>query len=373
MALLGAYVAALLAVTAAGLSWWRRTAHRTVAVGALATVASLAVTWVCVASGTAGVAVNLPGLVETAGLLAVQVVLVRRADASRCLLVGVPLVLAVAAMLARTLPVPLSAGAVAMCAFWGLLAVAAAGVGGALRQLDARRVRAAAADRHAHRLALASDLHDFVAHEVSGMLFQAQAARSVAEADPAAAVAALARIESAGQRALSTLDRTVHMLREDDRGHDVDGIRALAARFSAAGPTEVGVHVDDGVDEPPGTPGRSALAAGYRLVAEALTNVRRHASSATSVAVAVELTERDDVPAIVFSVTDDAETPRGIDTEVTGPRRDGGSGLAALARRIEELGGTMRAGPRTGGGWRVEGVVPWPARDGERRSGRVGR
>ncbi|MFE1207772.1 histidine kinase [Streptomyces albidoflavus] len=66
--------------------------------------------------------------------------------------------------------------------------------------------------RSAQRLQLSRDLHDFVAHDVSGIVVQAQAARFVATTDPSQAVLALERIEKAGLNALASMDQTVQML-----------------------------------------------------------------------------------------------------------------------------------------------------------------
>lgn len=101
-----------------------------------------------------------------------------------------------------------------------LRAAVAVGAGLHLRSVDALRVRVVADARRAQRLDLARDLHDFVAHDVSGIVAQAQAAQLVAGHDSSTALAALRRIEQAGLKALASMDNTVHMLHETDGATD---------------------------------------------------------------------------------------------------------------------------------------------------------
>jgi signal transduction histidine kinase len=231
----------------------------------------------------------------------------------------------------------------------------AAGVGGYLRAQDARRVRAVATAERAQRLALAADLHDFVAHEVSGMLFQAQAAALDAELDPGRTRLALERIERAGQRALSTLDQTVHMLRETDvRRLGLAEVRELARRYSAAGPAPVDVRVAAEAE----MCSAEVAALAYRVVIEALTNVRRHAPTATAVTVDIDSADVGAQPALRITVTNDADPAATSAVRPTSLRPAGGLGLAGLAERIRARDGMFTAGPDGAGGWRVTAAVP---------------
>jgi signal transduction histidine kinase len=228
----------------------------------------------------------------------------------------------------------------------GALAVAAL-IGRYLGALDQRRHRELAAARRAQRLELAHDLHDFVAHDVSGMVAQAQAGAILAQLHPEQAAAVFQRIEQAGQQALASLDRTVRLLRTDQRTgdrepqHGLDDLPALAARFSAAGTVEVRLR---GSARPVR---REVGATAYRLVVEGLTNVRRHAPAATGVEVALRTTGGR----LEVRITDDG----GPGERRT--RRDGGHGLAALAARVEALGGTFDSG-RTTKGWQLRALLP---------------
>ncbi|MFD8479353.1 sensor histidine kinase [Kitasatospora sp. NPDC059673] len=234
---------------------------------------------------------------------------------------------------------------------FGALAVAAAcAVGRYLHSLDRRREQAVAAARHAQRLELAHDLHDFVAHDVSGMVAQAQAGTVLAQQSPELAAALFARIEQAGQQALSSLDRTVELLRSPDQHEDGSGRRAhgglhelpeLAARFTATGGPAVQLAIA------PGPVGRESAATVHRIAVEALTNVRRHAPTARTVR--IELARTGDRLELLVHNDGPSAARRS--------RPRSGHGLAGLAARVEALGGTFRAGP-VPDGWQISATFP---------------
>jgi signal transduction histidine kinase len=114
-------------------------------------------------------------------------------------------------------------------------ALAAVGAGVHLRSVDALRIRAVGDARRAQRLDLARDLHDFVAHDVSGIVAQAQAAQLVTSHDPGAALTALQRIEQAGLNALASMDNTVHMLHDAD---DAQNVTTRPPRAQPGGPAQ---------------------------------------------------------------------------------------------------------------------------------------
>ncbi|MGW0665172.1 sensor histidine kinase [Streptodolium elevatio] len=245
---------------------------------------------------------------------------------------------------------------VGAAAFWGVAAAVAAGVG-AYPRSQARRGRdAVVAARREQQLELARDLHDFVAHDVSGIVVQAQAARFVAASDPQAVVLALERIEKAGLSALASMDRTVQML------HDADGapigasappgigeLPDLVSRFAAergAADSRVDLRVhDDAADRL----SREAGSVAYRVVVEALTNIRRHASSSR-----VEVSVRRDTPVVRVAVTNETS----VGAASWGRGRRGGRGLVGLRERVAAVGGSLDAGPDGSGGWHVVARFP---------------
>nr|BFE80989.1 hypothetical protein GCM10020093_035900 [Planobispora longispora] len=200
---------------------------------------------------------------------------------------------------------------VAVCAFWALPAVVGAGAGGYLRWLDARRVQAVRQARRAQRVQLAGDLHDFVAHDVSAMVVQVQAAQVLLRADPDEAARVLRRIESDGTRALASMDRTIRMLRELEYGAGpgrttspgASELPELIARYADSGAGPIELDMAPGLDR---ALHQEASTAVYRVVVEALTNVRRHARPGCPVTVELAGSAGS---GIVLTVTDQGAIP----------------------------------------------------------------
>jgi signal transduction histidine kinase len=219
-------------------------------------------------------------------------------------------------------------------------------IGLCLRWLDARRLAAAERVRRDERLALARELHDVVAHHITGIVLQAQAAQLVAGEHPL--TGPLAGIEAAGSDALAAMRRVVGLLRDtDDAAPATAGperISELVDRFAGHGPP-VQLRMPDGERRwPP-----EVTSTVYRVVQESLTNISRHAPHASAVTVSVAQEQRR----ITVEVVDDA-------TPAPARHHRGGYGLVGMRERVETLGGTLLAGPRPGAGWSVRAMLPVP-------------
>lgn len=239
----------------------------------------------------------------------------------------------------------------------------AAATGLSLRSAERRRRDAVERARREQRLRVAADLHDFVAHEVTGMLLEVQAAQ-VGGYGQEETGELLGRLEEAGLRALDSMDRTVGALRGpadggpgdtgpagDARRYGLADLAELVGRFSGTGAARVRLRLADGLA---GTLPPEVEETAHRVVVEALTNVRRHAGPSADVEVEVAAApDGTGGPAMRLTVTDDGGTG--------GRRRDrhsgGGTGLPVLAERAAALGGELTAGPR-GTGWRVRVLLP---------------
>jgi signal transduction histidine kinase len=266
----------------------------------------------------------------------------------------------------------LTSASVLGCCAWALGGAVAALAGGYLRALNTGRERAVEQARLQQRLELANDLHDFVAHDVSEILAQAQAAQILATTEPGRLPLALERIRAAAARALDTLDQTVHGVAaqgpaaegaEPAASGSIQDIPLLVNRFQSSGTVRVELRLeDDAVAAVDGPTGRAL----YRAVVEALTNVRRHAGEADQVR--IRLRTGPVAGQVELSVTDDAAH----DARCTLAGVRAGRGLPALAGRVQELGGAIWAGPGDPSGWRLRVTVPaapgaaTPAPDGSR-------
>ncbi|MEV4002205.1 histidine kinase [Actinomadura sp. NPDC049753] len=247
---------------------------------------------------------------------------------------------------------PPPAGLAAVTALDGLVWLAAVGVGLALRLLDARARGVAEQVRRAERLELARELHDVVAHHITGMVVQAQGAQVVARRNPEQVSGYLGEMEAAGTEALAAMRRVVGLLRDaDDAAPASPGperLGALVERFRLQGP-EVRLSMPDGNADAAWPPEVTTTV--YRVAREALTNVLRHAPGARSVTVTVA----QGPEGVTVEVADDAPA-----APARHPHR-GGYGLIGMRERVESLGGSLRAGPRPGGGWSVRAALPVPA------------
>ena len=263
---------------------------------------------------------------------------------------------------------------------WSFGVALAVGLGIYLRTLDAKRSRSVVEARRAQRLEIARDLHDFVAHDVTGMVVQAQAAHVVADRDPKEAIASLERIEEAGLRALGSLDHTVQMLgdlaipakRSDpiadertptsfpSRRFALEDVLALVGRFASTDVRPIRLHVDTTAE--PRIPPEVASVA-YRVILEALTNIRRHAAASACVDVSIVPGECRGGAALAVRVTNDAATAGepALHPALRGERSFAGRGLEQLAEYVDDIGGIFAAGPADGVSapcWHVTAALP---------------
>lgn len=222
----------------------------------------------------------------------------------------------------------------------------AAALGAAIRFRARVRIRDIDQAKAREREQLARELHDTVAHHVSGIAIQAQAGRAVAAEYPERAVEALATIEDAASRTLTELRTMVGLLRDSD---DADfapraglaEVRHLATDGQAR--PRVDVRLAGDLDDLP----PAVAAAVYRLAQESITNARRHARHATHVTVALT----GDGDQVRLTVDDDGSTG-------AASRAPAGYGLVGMRERATLLGGSFHAGPAADRGWRVEAVLP---------------
>jgi signal transduction histidine kinase len=199
----------------------------------------------------------------------------------------------------------------------------------------------------AERTRIARELHDVVAHSVSVMAIQAGGARRVVHTKPDLAVEALTTIETTARQTLDELRNLLGVLRTSDpmpENAPQPGISDLETLVNADPKLTVTLTVN-GEQTP--IPAMVDLSA-YRIVQEALTNVRKHAGL-TSAAVAVAVRYLPD--AVEVEVVDDG---RGAAANQSGS----GHGLTGMRERAALCGGRLDAGPRQGGGWFVRATLP---------------
>jgi signal transduction histidine kinase len=218
-----------------------------------------------------------------------------------------------------------------------------------LSRADAEARAATEAALAAERSRIAAELHDVVTHNVSVMIVQAGAARKILSSSPADAEDALLATEATGREAMTELRNLLGLLSPHAALTPQPGLGELGTligRVSAAG-LRAELRV---TGQPRPLPSGTDLAA-YRVVQEGLTNVLRHAGQATAT-VAIEWGAD-----LVITVTDDGGVALGAALGGTA-----GRGLLGLRERLAMYGGTLAAGPRSGGGWQLRAVMPVPER-----------
>ena len=208
------------------------------------------------------------------------------------------------------------------------------------REEEARRVASE------ERLAIARDLHDVVAHNISVINVQANTALHLMDRQPERAREALTAIHEVSRQALGELRSVLGVLRADGDAAPLvpspglGRLEELAAHARAAG---IAVRlVAEGAPRP--LPADVDVAA-YRIVQEALTNSVRHSGGH---AATVHLRYDDD--AVMIEVDDDG-------TAAVRPAGQG-NGVAGMTERARALGGTLDAGFKPGGGFRVLARLP---------------
>jgi signal transduction histidine kinase len=224
-----------------------------------------------------------------------------------------------------------------------------------------REVALAAAQE---RTRIARELHDMVAHHVSLIAVQSDAAATLLPGRPVQAVKHVEVIGQTAREAMADLRRLLGVLRTPASAGRQPPDTAPLPSVSQLGKVldqvrEAGICVDLRVEGSPArlAPGIDLTA--YRIVQEALTNTVRH-SGADKAAV----TFRYEPGYVTVSVTD---TGRGLAT-AAGPRgaggaltsRSGGFGLAGMAERVASCGGSLTVGPGQAGGFAVTARLPAP-------------
>jgi signal transduction histidine kinase len=250
-------------------------------------------------------------------------------------------------------------------AFGGLITLAAAGVGravrvmgfesdtleariGVLEEEQERRAREAVA---AERARIARELHDVIGHSISVMGVQAGAVRRVLPPELEEERETLLSVERSGRDAVTEMRRLLDLLRSagdapSDALPTLAYVPQLVADMRHAGLT-VDLEVEGDLDDVP--PGR-ALAA-YRIVQEALTNALKH-SPGEHVRVGVRRTPEQ----VEVHVIQETGATNGAAPDTTG-----GHGLVGMHERVAMYGGRLAAGPGPSGGFEVRAALPLQA------------
>ncbi|WP_093612196.1 sensor histidine kinase [Streptomyces indicus] len=208
----------------------------------------------------------------------------------------------------------------------------------------------------AERARIARELHDVVAHNVSVMVVQADGAAYVMDQAPDQAKKALETISGTGRQALAEMRRLLGVLRTGEPAEggeyvpqpDVEQIDDLVSQCR-----EAGLTVDFKIEGTPRPLPSGVELTAYRIVQEALTNTRKHGGPHAGAS--VRIVYFDD--GLGLLVEDDG---KGAPHELyeDGGADGRGHGLIGMRERVGMVGGTLDAGPRPGGGFRISALLP---------------
>lgn len=254
-------------------------------------------------------------------------------------------------------------------------------------ELERSRAQLAEQAVRLDRLRIARELHDSVAHHVSLMGVQAAVARRTLEVSadsrmvPAAVTTAMERVEVSAREAVEELQSVLVTLRSEDEGTASEGAApeslllptadAPSTRTLAQIPALVDSVTESGMTvsfqqygESPESVISTVELTVYRVLQEALTNVRKHAGAAASADVRL----RFDEDWIELDITDDGVGPAdGLPDGLGhggGAAPGGGRGIVGMRERAHAVGGTLAVGARDPRGFRV--LLRVPTRGGER-------
>jgi signal transduction histidine kinase len=200
----------------------------------------------------------------------------------------------------------------------------------------------------AERARIAREMHDVVAHSLSVMVVQADGALYAARRRPEQALETLRTISATGRSSLAEMRQLLGLLRDEAAETTLaplpggSDIPELIDQLRGSGLT-IDLHVLGDLARLDAATGLTT----YRIVQEALTNTLKHAGPDVSAAVDVRVTTDD----VRIRVDDDG---RGGSADDDGL----GHGIVGIRERIAVHAGTVEAGPRPGGGFRVSATVP---------------
>lgn len=202
-------------------------------------------------------------------------------------------------------------------------------------------------DEQSERTRLARDMHDVVAHSLAVVVAQAEGARMLLDADPDATRKALHVIADTARGALGDVRGLLEQLRDEDVSSASRSDRdILFDRMRAAGMTidtqETGN--DESVDA-------NITRVAGRVLSEALTNALKYGDLAVPVVVRIEWT-RGCSMTVWNALSDNPLAPGGA-----------GHGIAGMAERAAQIGGTLRSARDNRDGWLVSLQIPAPVSD----------
>jgi len=217
-------------------------------------------------------------------------------------------------------------------------------LGAANRRVKASEEQAAIEDEV--RRMVARELHDRVAQTLTGMLVEVENFKSQ-QVEWDDVLRQMDMVQTSTRQVLASLRQLLHDLRGEEQFNDgfVDAVGGLISRFEEKTQIEAKLDIKPGWPQSLRPPAALNL---YRIIEEALTNVRMH-SGARSVRIVLEPMEGNELALVV------GDDGRGVDTDSARPM---GLGTVGMKERALFLGGKLRIESEAGVGTTVHAVFP---------------
>jgi signal transduction histidine kinase len=215
------------------------------------------------------------------------------------------------------------------------------------RRFERDREQQAQLAAAAERTRIAREMHDIVAHGLAVVITLAEGAASSATKTPESAQQTMRQVAAAGREALTEMRKLLEVLRTDDGLDHAPQPTLLSLQRLVEDVRKTGLPVDIAQSGDQGRLSPIAQATIFRIVQESLTNILKHANDASHVSIHL----RYEATVARFSIQDHGNVPDDVHGGTPG------NGIAGMRDRVAMFGGTVQAGPSSGG-WLVSGEIP---------------
>ena len=207
----------------------------------------------------------------------------------------------------------------------------------------------------AERARIARDMHDIVAHTLSIIIVQADGGRYAATKDISLAKKTMHIIKNEAERAVHDMRRLLESLTDAPSGQlDFNHVPSLIEQAKIASPKNIFWHTVDGINSS-NKLNKNAQTVAYRIIQEALTNIRKHAGEC----VKVNIHEEWNNQGLTLKITNEIHKIEANQEQNSGAPHKNGYGLIGMKERIENLQGTLDYGKMNDGTFSIVAFIPY--------------
>lgn len=207
----------------------------------------------------------------------------------------------------------------------------------------------------AERARIARDMHDIVAHTLSIIIVQADGGRYAATQDISLAKKTMHIIKNEAERAVHDMRRLLEALTDSPSNQlDFNHIPSLIEQARIASPKNIFWHTVDGTNAQDQL-NKDAQTVAYRVVQEALTNIRKHAGDG----IKINIHEQWDNQGLTLKITNEMRKIVAQKTKDSSATHKHGYGLIGMKERIENLNGTLDYGKAKDGTFSIVAFIPY--------------